>query len=263
MPTLLWFRRDLRLSDHPALAAAADSEEVLACFVIDPRLEGSSGRRLQFMGDSLRQLREDLGGRLLVTRGLPEEQIPRLAKEIHAASVHTSEDFAPFGRRRDERVRAALGSVPLGATGSPYLVSPGRVTKQDGTPYQVFTPFLRKWREVGWRKPARSGVARWLDPAQVRIKQCEIPDSGPTLGLAAGEAAAFKQWNAFVDDGLDRYAQDRDRPDLEGTSRMSPHLKFGTIHPPHHGRRPRLTSCGSANVLAGVGVSRLLRRCAV
>jgi deoxyribodipyrimidine photo-lyase len=233
MAALLWFRRDLRLGDHPALAAAAaDSDEVLACFVLDPRLEGSSGRRrLQLLGDSLRRLRDDLDGRLLVTRGLPEDQIPRIAKEFDAASVHISEDFAPFGKRRDERVRAALGSVPLVATESPYLVSPGRVTKQDGTSYQVFTPFLRKWREVGWRKPARSGAARWLDPAQLRIKQCEIPDPGPALGLAAGEAAALKQWKSFVDDRLDRYARDRDRPDLEGTSRMSAHLKFGTIHP--------------------------------
>ncbi len=231
---LLWFRRDLRLHDHPALAAAAQNDEVLACFVLDPRLETSSGQhRLQYLGDSLRQLRDDLGGRLLVTRGLPKEQIPRIAGEISASSVHISHDFAPFGRRRDERVRAALGSVPLVATGSPYLVSPGRVTKQDGTPYRVFTPFLRKWRDVGWRPPARSRAesARWLDPAQVKIEQCEIPDPGATLDLAAGEPAALLEWAAFVDDGLERYARDRNRPDLEGTSRMSAHLKFGTIHP--------------------------------
>lgn len=234
MPALLWFRRDLRLRDHPALAAAADSGEVLACFVVDPRLEASSGRRrLRFLGDALRQLRDDLDGRLLVTRGRPEDRIPLLASEIGASSVHITEDFAPFGRRRDERVRAALGSVPLVSTGSPYLVSPGRVTKGDGTPYQVFTSFLRKWREVGWRKPARSGPgsARWLDPAQVSVDQCAIPDPAATLDLAAGEAAALLEWEAFVDDGLQRYAQDRDRPDLEGTSRMSAHLKFGTIHP--------------------------------
>src|SRR5207302_10494811 len=99
----------------------------------------------------------------------------------------------PFGKRRDERVRAALGSVPLVATGSPYLVSPGRVTKNDGSPYRVFTPFLRQWHEVGWRAPAKSGAgsARWLDPAQLRIRQCEIPDPGATLDLPAGEAAAL------------------------------------------------------------------------
>ena len=235
MPTLLWFRRDLRLHDHPALAAAAQNdEEVLACFVVDPRLEASSGRRrLQFLGDSLRQLRDDLDGRLVVTRGQPEKQIPRIAKEIGASSVHISEDFAPYGMRRDERVRTALDSVPLVATGSPYLVSPGRVTKKDGSPYQVFTPFLRQWREVGWRAPAKSSAAaaRWLDPAPLRIKQCEIPDPGAALDVAAGEATARKLWKSFVDKGLQRYGKDRNRPDRTGTSRMSAHLKFGSIHP--------------------------------
>jgi deoxyribodipyrimidine photo-lyase len=234
MPALLWFRRDLRLGDHPALvAAAADGGEVLACFVLDPRLEASSGpRRLQFLGDSLRRLRDDLDGRLLVIRGRPEKRIPAIAKKIGASSVHISDDFAPFGRRRDERVREALGSVPLVATGSPYLVSPGRVTKDDDIPYKVFTPFFRKWREAGWREPARSdaGSASWLAPGNV-VKQCEIPDCGVELRLDAGEAAALSQWEAFVDDGLDRYGKNRDRPDLKGTSRMSAHLKFGTIHP--------------------------------
>jgi deoxyribodipyrimidine photo-lyase len=235
MAALLWFRRDLRLSDHPALASAsgmAGHEEVLACFVLDPRLEASSGRRrLQFLGDALRQLRDGLDGRLLVTRGRPETEIPRIAREISASSVHISQDFAPFGQRRDERVRAALDSVPLVATGSPYLVSPGRVTKNDGSPYRVFTPFFRSWREAGWRAPAQSGAdsARWIDPAQLRIKQCEIP--GPGHDVANGEAAALKQWKSFVDNGLMRYGEDRNRPDIEGTSRMSAHLKFGTIHP--------------------------------
>lgn len=147
MPTVLWFRRDLRLYDLPSLlAAAAADDEVLACFVLDPRLEASSGpRRLQFLGDCLRQLRDDLRGRLLVTRGRPEERIPLVANDIGASAVHVSEDFAPFGRRRDERVRVALGDVPLVATGSPYLVSPGRVLKSDGTP----TKCLPRFSEAG------------------------------------------------------------------------------------------------------------------
>ncbi|MBV8785466.1 MAG: deoxyribodipyrimidine photo-lyase [Mycobacterium sp.] len=234
MPTLLWFRRDLRLRDHPALSAAAENDDVLACFVLDPRLEASSGRRrMQFLGDSLRQLRDDLDGRLLVARGRPEKQIPRIAKEIDASAVHISEDFAPYGKRRDERVRAALDSVPLVPTGSPYLVSPGRVAKQDGTPYQVFTPFLRQWREIGWRAPAESSAksARWLDPAGLSVKQAKIPDPGAELDLAAGERGAREAWKSFVDNGLQRYDEDRNRPDLKGTSRMSAHLKFGTIHP--------------------------------
>jgi len=238
MPTLLWFRRDLRLGDHPALAAAAREDaphnDVLACFVLDPRLEASAGRRRwQFLGDSLRRLRDDLDGRLLVTQGEPEQLIPRLAAEIDATSVHISEDFAPYGRRRDDQVRAALGSVPLVATGSPYLVSPGRVTKADGSPYRVFTPFMRQWRECGWRAPAASNAesARWLDPAGLQIAPCEIPDPGLTLDVAAGERAALAQWASFVDNALERYPEDRDRPGVNGTSRMSAYLKFGAIHP--------------------------------
>lgn len=169
MPSLLWFRRDLRLSDLPALAAAVDQDrDVLACFVLDPRLEASSSaRRLQFLGDCLRHLDAELDGRLLVTRGRPEDRIPLIAKEIGANAVHVSADFTPFGRRRDERVQDALNGVPLVATGSPYLVSPGRVTKDDDTPYRVFTPFFRRWRDHGWRQPARTGPhsAQWISPA--------------------------------------------------------------------------------------------------
>ncbi|HYB35690.1 MAG TPA: deoxyribodipyrimidine photo-lyase [Mycobacterium sp.] len=235
MAAVLWFRRDIRLRDHPSLlAAAAETGEVLACFVLDPRLEASPARRrLQFLCDSLRQLHDDLDSRLLVMRGLPEELIPLIAKEIDASSVHVSDDFTPFGRRRDQRVRAALGGLPLVATGSPYLVSPVRSTKDDGTPYKVFTPFFRKWQEMGWRSAARSGPesARWIDPAQTALRPSEIPDPGARLELAAGEAAALRQWRSFVADGLDRYVENRNRPDLDGTSRMSAHLKFGTIHP--------------------------------
>src|SRR5690242_1821926 len=171
MPTLMWFRRDLRLYDLPPLldAAAADGE-VLACFVLDPRLTASSGaRRLQYLYDALRELRENLDGRLHVTRGRPEKRIPALVKAIGAKSVHVSADFSPFGRRRDEAVRDALGDIAFEEAGSPYLVSPGRVTKDDGTPYKVFTPYYQAWRRHGWRIPAKSGPssARWIDPADV------------------------------------------------------------------------------------------------
>ncbi len=237
MTAVLWFRRDLRLHDLPPLLdAVANADEVLACFVLDPRLEASSGRRrMQFLCDALRQLRDDLDGRLLVARGRPEERIPAIAKEVDAQSVHISEDFAPFGRRRDDRVRQALGDLPLIATGSPYLVTPGRVVKDNGEPYQVFTPFFDRWRELEWRKPARCGPksARWIDPAQLgkRTKPVEIPDPGVELDLRAGEAAARRQWKNFVNDGLERYSDERNRPDRAATSRMSAHLKFGTIHP--------------------------------
>ncbi len=240
MPAVLWFRRDLRLSDLPALLAASESDgadtEVLACYVLDPRLKASAGpRRLQYLYDALRELQDALDGRLLVTRGHPRIRIPALAKAIGATSVHVSQDFSPFGRRRDEQVRDALGDVELVATGSPYLVSPGRVSKGDGTPYKVFTPFFDAWRKHGWRSPAESGPgsARWIDPADVPGSPdiAEIPDAGVDLELPAGEQAARRQWEQFTRTGLAGYADDRNRPDRDGISRMSAHLKFGAIHP--------------------------------
>jgi len=234
MPTLLWFRRDLRLHDLPALLdAAAPDGDVLACYVLDPRLKASSGpRRLQYLYDALRDLRERLDGRLLVTRGQPEKRIPKLAKEIGATSVHVSADFSPFGRRRDDAVRDALGDASLEEAGSPYLVSPGRVVKTDGSPYKVFTPFYDAWRQHGWRPPADSSAesARWIDPADVP-GGVDIPDAGVELELPAGETAARAQWTNFLESGLDNYADDRNRPDLDASSRMSAHLKFGAIHP--------------------------------
>lgn len=236
MPALLWYRRDLRVGDLPSLSAAlAHDAEVLACFVLDPRLEASAGqRRLQYLAQCLRSLRDDLGGRLLVTRGSPQERIPQIAAELGATAVHVSEDFGPYGRRRDAQVRAALGEVPLVATGSPYLVSPGRVVKDDGTPYRVFTPFFRRWRDHGWRRPAGSQPVHWIDPRDVpgtTALPVEIPEPGGRAEFPAGEAAARDHWAAFVAGELHRYSQDRDRPDRNGSSRMSAHLKFGTIHP--------------------------------
>lgn len=240
MPSnLLWFRRDLRLHDlPPLLEAAADGADVLGCFILDPRLEQSSGaRRLQFLGDSLRVLNDTMGGRLLILRGRPEERIPELCAHVGAPAVHVSADFSPFGARRDAAVSAALAEAGVAwqATGSPYLVSPGRVTKDDGTPYKVFTPFFARWKEVGWRAPAASEAidVTWVDPAGLpaNLERVAAPDPGVTLDLEAGEPAALRQWSEFLAGGLENYSEDRNRPDKPGTSRMSAHLKFGTIHP--------------------------------
>lgn len=255
MPTLLWFRRDLRLNDLPPLLDAARADrEVLACYVLDPRLRASSGtRRLQYLYDSLRELRAALDGRLFVTRGRPETRIPALAKQIQATSVHVSADYSPFGVRRDKAVRHALGEVPLEESGSPYLVSPGRATKKDGSPYKVFTPFYAAWREHGWRAPAKTGPksATWIDPNDVD-DGVDIPDGDVELELPAGEYAARGAWKKFVESKLSDYADDRDRPDVDGISRMSAHLKFGTIHP-----RTMATDLGS-----GKGAQTYLRELA-
>ncbi|GAC68279.1 deoxyribodipyrimidine photo-lyase [Gordonia soli NBRC 108243] len=169
-----------------------------------------------------------------MVRGRPDVEIPRLVDAVDATSVHASEDYSPFGRRRDAAVVDALGDTPFEAEGSPYLVSPGRVTKSDGEPYKVFTPFHRRWAEHGWRKPASSTITTsdLLDPKEItKSGRIRIPAAPVELSLAAGERAAQERWAEFVEHDLAGYDDDRNRPDNDVTSRMSPYLKYGNIHP--------------------------------
>lgn len=249
-PALIWFRRDLRLSDLPSLLAAADrADTALAVFVLDNALLAPSGRpRTAFLAGALQSLDAALGGRLLLVSGDPVRVIPALAAATGAESVHVSADFGPYGARRDAAVEAALrevgGGVPLIRTGSPYAVAPGRIHTKSGGPYQVFTPFRRAWLEHGWRGPAATDAhtLEWADPAGLpgRIPVgrglAELGVDAAALDVAhrPGEAAALRRWQAFRDGsphGVDTYAEQRDRPDLDTTTRLSPFLKFGCIHP--------------------------------
>jgi deoxyribodipyrimidine photo-lyase len=233
---VLWFRRDLRLDDHPALLAAARQGPVTALFVLDDALRRPAGApRLAYLYRTLRvldgQLRER-GGGLTVRRGRPENVVPAVARACGAASVHVSADFGPYGAARDQRVAAALGDTPLVPTGSPYAVAPGRVTKGDGTPFKIYSAFYRAWAERGWRSPAGAlpGAVTWRELPGTGIPLDPPLPAGLTLP-EAGEAAALARWHQFRRTHLAGYAGERDRPDLDRTSRLSPYLKYGCIHP--------------------------------
>ncbi|MGY1615692.1 cryptochrome/photolyase family protein [Geodermatophilus sp. SYSU D00691] len=236
MPTsLLWFRRDLRLSDHPALVAARDDAgpdgSVLPVFVLDPRLwEPAGPPRRRFLFDCLAALDESLDGALVVRTGDPARVLPALVREAGAAAVHVSADAGPYGRARDAAVERALGDVPLVRTGSPYAVTPGRITKDDGSPYRVFAPFARAWREHGWRAPAPRprGVPWQRGVPSDRLPEVDV--DGVRLP-PAGEAAARAAWRQFRDERLAGYGDARNLPATDGTSRLSVHLKYGTVHP--------------------------------
>ena len=239
MTSVLWFRRDLRVNDNPALLAAVASarsgsdDRVAPVFVVDPVLWEASGPvRRAYLADSLRSLDHELGGNLLVRHGDPAQIIPRIARAADADSVHVAADFGPYGHRRDSTVEAGLGTIPLIRTGSAYAVPPGRVRKSDGTAYRVFTPFSRAWRHHGWRAPAGPAPAdaTWWMP----LPDEGIPDVPDVAGLVlppAGERAAWERWEQFCSTSLTAYADTRNRPDLVGTSALSHHLKFGEIHP--------------------------------
>ncbi|NLE80863.1 MAG: deoxyribodipyrimidine photo-lyase [Rhodococcus sp.] len=234
---IVWFRRDLRLSDLPTLLAAADAaERSLALFVLDDALLAPSGAvRRTFLFRCLRALDAELGGRLMVVRGEPDKIVPALAAEIDAQTVHVSADFGPYGARRDAAVAEALGSTALVATGSPYAVTPGRIRKRDGTPYRVFTPFRKAWIEHGWRAPARTDAATvtWLDPSGLSSRLPVPPDDDQSAAALppAGESAALSRWHEFRDSDLRSYRDERDRPDIDSTSHMSVYLKYGCVHP--------------------------------
>lgn len=221
---VMWFRRDLRLADNPALldAVAAGDGQVVALFVLDPLLWDQAGApRRDHLTASLRSLSESIGGRLVVRRGDPVEVVPSVAAEVGAASVHVSTDYGPYGQRRDAAVEKAL-ECPLIATGSPYAVAPGRVLTQQGSAYQVFTPYFRAWLDHGWRQPVDApGRVEWAELSS---------DELPTVDLVAGEPAARTQWERYLDE-VAEYGEVRDRPDLDATSRMSVPLKYGEIHP--------------------------------
>lgn len=236
----MWFRRDLRVADNPALlSAGADGSQVVPVFVVDPSFAQSGAPRLAYLHDAIRSLDaaiRDLSGTGLVIRhGDPVSIIPELAAELDVDAVHVTRDYSPYGRRRDEEVihRLALDGRTLRGIGSPYAVAPGKVAKADGTPYAVFTPFSKVWREVGWAVPndLPADDVVWYGSDEVASDPLgERPDSGFDPS-DAGEAAAHDRWSRFVEDDIDAYPERRNLPAVAGTSQLSPALKWGTIHP--------------------------------
>jgi deoxyribodipyrimidine photo-lyase len=151
---ILWFRRDLRIADHPALVAAIEaSDEIVPLFIMDDMVAKKSGANRQaYLAKSLRALDISLSEKLLVISGDPIEVLKDVMSRYGATSVHVSADYTPYGVARDAKVLA--NGIELTQTGSPYAVAPGRVRKSDETPYRVYTPFYRAWCTHGWRAPA-------------------------------------------------------------------------------------------------------------
>lgn len=232
---VVWFRRDLRLADHPALVEACRRHDrVVPLFVWDPSLLRASGPpRVAFLAGCVERLRRSLGGRLVVRSGQPAVEVAAVARECEADSVFISADYGPYGTARDTAVAATLagGGRQLTPVGSPYAVDPGRLLTAAGRPFQVFTPFARAWRQHGWGPPSRrptlvpisdAGLASNPGPA--------VPRDGASIA-EPGEDAAQRTLDAFVRSAQDRYRADRDRPDLDSTSGLSPYLRFGCVHP--------------------------------
>ncbi|ADG79624.1 Deoxyribodipyrimidine photo-lyase OS=Tsukamurella paurometabola (strain ATCC 8368 / DSM / CCUG 35730 / CIP 100753 / JCM 10117 / KCTC 9821 / NBRC 16120 /NCIMB 702349 / NCTC 13040) OX=521096 GN=Tpau_3030 PE=3 SV=1 [Tsukamurella paurometabola] len=250
MTVIWWARRDLRLGDNPALCAAAAAGPVLPLVVLDPALlhDGARPREAWYAANVL-ALDDQLGGELCLRSGSPVEEVLAVALETGATAVHVSRETTPFGSRRDASIRDRLAEhgIDWVETGSPYAVTPGRIVKSDGTPYRVFGAFQRAWREHRWPAPAQlPDRVHWARPpaggAAERRSLAAMVEASPVPLPPAGESAALDRWHRFRTDELARYAQDRDRPDHDASSRLSPYLKVGAVHP-----RTLLTGLGSSD----------------
>ena len=231
--SIIWFRRDLRLTDNPALLAAIESgEEIVPVFILDPKLiQITGGKGLAYLAQSLLSLDESLGNKLIVREGDPVDVLNDLKKKYDATSVHIATEYDAYAIARDARVEAA--GIELTRTGSPYAVAPGRVKKpSDATNYRVYTPFYRGWLVHGWRAPV--AVPKVIKAVTPDANNRNFPTWQAPEGTqipAAGEKAAHDRFKKFKAKGLDTYDETRNFAGIDGTSKMSAHLTWGEIHP--------------------------------
>ncbi len=224
MSSLVWFRRDLRLTDNPAWAAATRSHDAVeALFVLDERLLAASGRlrrNLLFahIGALDAALRE-FGGGLRVETGMPETVVPAVAFEHDA--VYLNRSYTPFSLRRDAEIATATGP-PVEAFDGDVVHPPESVLTGAGTPYRVFTPFHKRWSHLPIERSPKPGNAAVLRRSAGAIPTAEVP------AMVGGEAGAQARLERFLE-VVDRYEEGRDRPDSDATSRLSADLKFGTV----------------------------------
>lgn len=245
-PSIVWFRRDLRLADQPALAAAVEAGgPVIPVFILDPETESLGAAARWRLGLSVADLRDRLrarGGDLVLRRGGASETMLALVSETGARAVHWSRLYAPDTIARDAAVKAALAEAGIGATSHPghLLHEPWVPETKAGGFFKVYTPF---WNAVGPRDVgAPLPAPERLEPPS-RMPRSEsleewrlgaAMDRGAAVvarHVAVGEEAALRRLEDFVDRRLAGYATDRDRPDRDATSGLSENLTYGEISP--------------------------------
>jgi len=247
--TLVWFRHDLRLADNPALNAAIESgNAIVPVFIFACEAEGNwppGAASRWWLHHSLHSLQRDLeqlGSRLIIRQGESFQQLELLLKETGADSVHWNRRYEPAIVERDQDIKAILNNrgIKVESHNASLLFEPWQIETQNGTPYRVFTPFWKSCLAADRinkpiKKPDKLEVPRdWpetLDIAELGLE----PDINWAEGFSdywqPGETGARTKLNQFLDSSISSYKDDRNRPDLPGTSRLSPHLHFGEISP--------------------------------
>jgi deoxyribodipyrimidine photo-lyase len=246
-PVIVWFRQDLRLADHPALTAAAQSgQPVLPLYILDDTAPGpwKRGRASRWwLHHSLEALSADLavrGSRLTLRRGGSVEVLADVIAATGATSVYTSRCYEPWAGKLETEAHARLADlgVELKRYAGNLLFDPDRVRTKTGEVYKVYTPFWRTVSAMDVRSPLPApkilvAPAKW--PKTEKLAAFDLlptkPDWSGTIRQTwtPGSAPAAQRLTAFLDEAVGTYGTDRNRPDKVGTSRLSPHLHFGEI----------------------------------
>lgn len=246
---IVWFRRDLRLADHPALEhACREHSQVVPVFIWDAQAEGAwapgaAGR--WWLHHSLVELDQRLrerGSRLIVARGDSSAELERIRRLTGAAAVYWNRLYEPAFVERDTVLKRDLteSGVSVRSFSGSLLFEPWQLLKSDDSPYLVFTPF---WKQIQQRWTPPTGLpepghipapSAWPDSLTVE-QLALLPRLGWAEGFserwAPGETAARQRLADFVESAVGVYSTERDRPDRHGTSRLSAHLHFGELSP--------------------------------
>ncbi|MAF29372.1 MAG: deoxyribodipyrimidine photolyase [Croceicoccus sp.] len=241
-PHIVWLRRDLRLADQPALYAAAQEGPVICVYVLDDEGAGNramGGASRWWLHHSLQAMDRELGkhqGKLILRRGNAADEIAKLAEETGAAAVHAIRHYEPWWRKAQGRLADRLD---LKLYDGNYLLPPGTVTTGSGDPYKIYTPFAKSARQCLPQRevldaPSLTNPDEWPDSDDLDGWNLlpTKPDwaSGFRDAWEVGETAAMAQLEDFADRVKD-YEDDRNRPSIDGSSRLSPHLHHGEISP--------------------------------
>ncbi len=248
MTTIVWFRQDLRRHDNPALTAAAARGDVIPLFILDEETPaqwrpGAASR--WWLHHSLTALRRDLGA-LTLRRGAPQQILPALVRESGASAVYWNRCYEPHSVARDKEMKASLRNLGIEVVSFPgnLLHEPWEITTGAGGAFKVFTPFWRASLTRQTRPPLQGPSVKLPETTMPgdRLDDWRLLPAHPDWAAGwdelwtPGESGALARLDAFIRDGLEHYADRRDRPDLQGTSRLSPHLRWGEISPRQIGR---------------------------
>lgn len=244
---LAWLRRDLRLDDNAALGRAlAKHGRVFCAFVFDTEildaLESRADRRVEFIWQSVRELRETLrgqGGDLIVLHGRAREEVPRLAADLGVSEVVAAEDYEPAAVARDHEVGERLRANGIGLTlvKDTVVFAKSELLTQGGRPFTVFTPYKNAWLKL----VGEAELAPRLDEADLKhlarpsheiclpeLRELGFEHADLASGIQAGEAGALQALEDFLA-RIDRYQEERDFPALGAGSGLAIHNRFGTI----------------------------------